>query len=115
MNKRLLLGPDLTIQLFGVLKRFRNEQVAMIGDIESMFYLVNVPENQYNFLRYVCWPEVDISKEEEDYHMCVHIFGGVSSPSCSNFALRGKADDNEPQFGKTAADTLNNFLYRSYA
>ena len=30
----------------------------------------------------------DISKEMEDYHMCVHIFGGVSSSSCSNFALR---------------------------
>ena len=105
LNKELLQGPELTNQLIGVLTRFRNEQVAIICDVESMFYQVKVPENQYNFLRYVWWPDGDISKEMEDYNMCVHIFGGVSSPSCSNF------DDNEPQFDKEVADTLKNFFY----
>ena len=38
INKELLNGPDLTNQLVGVLIKFRQEQVAVTGDIESMFY-----------------------------------------------------------------------------
>ena len=56
LNRELLQGSDLTNQLIGVLTRFRNDQVAIIGDIESIFYQVKVPENQYNFLRYVWYP-----------------------------------------------------------
>ena len=41
LNKHLLKGPDLTNSLSGVLYRFRREPVAIICDIESMFYQVN--------------------------------------------------------------------------
>ena len=38
--------------------------------------------------------------------MCVHVFGGVSSPSCSNYALRKTASDNQEEYGNDAAETL---------
>ena len=38
--------------------------------------------------------------------MCVHVFGGASSPICSNYALKRTAIDNEDQFGPEAAKTL---------
>ena len=38
LNDQLLKGPDLTNSLFGVLSRFRQERIALMADIESMFY-----------------------------------------------------------------------------
>ncbi len=37
LNSELLQGPDLTNTLVGVLLRFREEPVAIMADIESMF------------------------------------------------------------------------------
>ena len=44
LNNELMSGPDLTNQIIGVLIRFRQEPIAIIADIESMFYQVHVPE-----------------------------------------------------------------------
>ena len=43
--------------------------------------------------------------------MCVHVFGGTSSPSCSNYALKRTAVDGKTNFGKEAAETLQNSFY----
>ena len=43
INKALLPGHDLTSQIVGVLLRFREEQIAVIGDIEAIYHQVNVP------------------------------------------------------------------------
>ena len=43
--------------------------------------------------------------------MCVHVFGGVSSGACSNYALRRTAIENENKYGKDAAETLKNNFY----
>ena len=43
--------------------------------------------------------------------MCVHVFGGASSPSCCNHALKRTAIDNEVQFGLEAAKTLRRNFY----
>ena len=37
--------------------------------------------------------------------------GLVSSPSCSNYALKNAADDNKLKYGLEAADTLNKNFY----
>ncbi|XP_062587040.1 uncharacterized protein LOC134248654 [Saccostrea cucullata] len=42
LNFVLLSGPDLTNNLFGVLLRFRKERVAVMADIEQMFYCFRV-------------------------------------------------------------------------
>ena len=47
LNKNLLQGPDYTNSLVGVLLKFCEENVALFGDIESMFHQVKVrPEDQ---------------------------------------------------------------------
>ena len=43
--------------------------------------------------------------------MNVHLFGGVSSPSCSNFALRRAANDAENHVGRETADVLKKNFY----
>ena len=53
-------GPDLTKLLLGVLIRFRQEKVAFIGDIESMFYQVRIAEKHFSFLRSLWWENYDL-------------------------------------------------------
>lgn len=91
LNEELLQGPHLTSTLLGVLLRFRQESVAVMGDIQSMFHQVKVPKDDRDFLRFLWWPERNLTKEVSEFRMTVHLFGAVSSPSCASFALRKTA------------------------
>ena len=55
LSKQLIPGRDLTNQIVDVLIRFREEQVASMGDIEAMFYQVWIPECQRSMLRFLRW------------------------------------------------------------
>ncbi|XP_057294388.1 uncharacterized protein LOC130622946 [Hydractinia symbiolongicarpus] len=111
LNGRLMQGPDMTNLLVGILCRFRLEPVAFMADIESMFYQVKVPPNQRDYLRYLWWPDGDTSKDLVDHRMTVHIFGGNSSPSCSNYALKRSGTDNESEFGEEAVKVIMKDFY----
>ncbi|TWW61443.1 hypothetical protein D4764_04G0000900 [Takifugu flavidus] len=56
LNGQLMQGPDLTNKLIGALMRFREEPIAMMADIESMFYQVRVPGTDADLLRFLWWP-----------------------------------------------------------
>ena len=43
--------------------------------------------------------------------MKVHIFGGVSSPSCANYALKQTAEDNKEMFGEEISEVLQKDFY----
>ena len=93
LNKELIAGLDLTSQLVGVLTRFREEHIAYMADIEAVFHQVRAPENQRSLLRFLWWEHGDPRMGVEKLEMCVHLFGGKSSPSCSNYALKRTSVD----------------------
>ena len=111
LNKRLLQGPDLTNSLTGVLCRFRKEPVALMCDIEGMFHQVQVNKEHRNLLRFLWWEDGDTERPLVDYRMKVHLFGAVSSPGCSNFALKTTADDFEEECGLEAAEFVRGDFY----
>ena len=88
-------GPDLFNNLLGVFLRFREEPIAVIGDIRSMFHQVFVSEKDRNALRLLWYQDGDLEKPLMTYRMKVHLFGSTSSPSVASFALRRTAEDNE--------------------
>ena len=88
INRELLPRPDFTNEIAGVLLRFREEQMAVMGDIEAMFHQVKVPDDQCSFLRVLWWENFDTNEEIIDYEMTTHVFGGASSPLCSNFVFK---------------------------
>lgn len=65
LNNEPLQGPDLTNSLVGVLTRFRKEDVAIMADIEAMYYQVKVPEEDTDFMRFLWWPEGNIEHDME--------------------------------------------------
>ena len=111
LNTQLLQGPDLTNNLVGVLTRFREEPVAMMADVESMFHQVNVSPRDYDALRFLWWPGNDLSKEPQEFQMLVHLFGATSSPCCANFALRRTAHDNLDDFDISVIETVKRNFY----
>lgn len=83
LNAQLLQGPNLTNSLIGVLTRSRQKSIALMTDIETMFHQVKVSEDDIDLLRFLWWPDGNLSSELEEYKMVVHIFGAASSPSCA--------------------------------
>ena len=111
LNDKLLQGPDLTNSLLGVLTRFREEEVVIIGDIEAMFHQVKVPSWQQDFLRFLWWPNGDLEKKLEEYRMTVHLFGAVSSPSIANYALQRTAEEGVAKYGLAVSNTVKRNFY----
>ena len=111
LNDKLLQGPDLTNSLVGVLMRFRQESVALMADVEAMFHQIRVKPGDCSALRFLWWPDGDLDSEPEEHMMTVHLFGGVSSPSCANFALRKTAEDNKALFDPQIIHTVKRNFY----
>ena len=80
-------------------------------DVESMYYQVKVPDNQQAFLKFLWSNNGNLLEEPWDFVMCAHVFGGISSVSCSNYALRRSAVNNESIFGKAASEALQKNFY----
>lgn len=111
LNKELLQGPNLTSSLLGVLFRFRDEPVAFMGDIQAMFHQVKVAEEDRDFLRFLWWPNGDVTQDLVEHRMTVHLFGAVSSPSCASYALRKSADDHQSEFAANVCQAVKKNFY----
>ncbi|KAK0152982.1 hypothetical protein N1851_005349 [Merluccius polli] len=90
--------------------RFRQEPIAMVADIESMYHQVRIPEDDTDLQRFLWWPAGDLSQDIAEYRMVVHIFGATSSPSCANYALQRTAEENSSGSSPEAVNSiLKNF------
>ena len=110
-NKELLCGLHLKIQLASVLIRFCQEQMAAIGDTESMFYKVCISEEHKSLLTLLWQKDRDFNNPPINHEMGGHVFGGVTSSSCTNYALKKTAHDNKVMYGPEAGDILNKSFY----
>ena len=76
-----------------------------------MYYQVRIPEYQQSFIKFLWWENHNIEEEPSDFAMCVHAFGGVSSASCSNYALKRTTTDSADQYGQEAAEVVRSNFY----
>ena len=111
LNSNVLQGPNLTNSLIGVLCRFRQEHVALVADVESMYHQVCVDPKDVDALKFLWFPNGDLSKEPEEYQMVVHLFGGIWSACCANFALKRTALDNASKFDSIVTRTVDKNFY----
>lgn len=82
-----------------------------MADVEAMYHQVRVPIEDSNLLRFLWWPDGDLSQLLEEYRMRVHLFGATSSPSCANFALRKCAEDNRDSFSVQVVEMIMHSFY----
>ena len=76
-----------------------------------MFHQVRVDEKDVGALRFLWFPNGDITKEPEERQMMVHLFGGIWSPSCATFALQKTAEDHKADFKGNIVSTVKKNFY----
>ena len=91
--------------LDGITMHFRQDHIDLAADIETMFHQVRVKDDDCDALRFLWWPNGELSKQLKSYQMQVHLFGGTASPRCAAYALKRTAIDNEDLFEPEVAAT----------
>lgn len=86
-NRYLLPGPTLGPSLLGVLIRFRQEKVAISGDIKGMFRQVRLLDKDKPLMRFL-WRDHPSDESPSIYQWEVLPFGTTCSPCCATFALQ---------------------------
>lgn len=111
LNDHVCQGPDLANKLIGVLLRFRKGDIAFMADIEAMFHQIKVTPDDRDVLRFLWFKDDDTGKSLSTYRMTSHLFGGVWSPSCANYALQQVTKDFQETYPEIV---LNTILYNFY-
>ena len=112
LNDHLLTGPDLTNSIVGVLCRFRSDKVAVMCDVEQMFFQFRVASEHQKYLNFLWFENDDVqSGKVICYRMQSHIFGASSSPSVCNFCLKRVAKDFGHLFDPRAAAFVDKCFY----
>ena len=96
LNDKPLNGPDLLQNLIGIVFRFREHEIAMTADIESMFLQVAVPKEECKSLRFL-WRD-EPSDTVGIYEYTRHVFGAKKSPFCANYGFQQSGRDNKVEF-----------------
>ena len=82
-----------------------------MSDIKSMFHQIRVSPEYRDALRFLWWTDGNLNTKPQTYRMCVHLFGGIWSPSCATFALQRVAHENVGKFDPNVLYTILKNLY----
>ena len=107
LNEYWAKGPDLLNNILVVLLRFREYEVAFIGDIKKMYHTVatNVlDQHTYRFL----WRDMETTQEPDIYVIQRVSFGDKPSGAIATVALRKTAEMGKDQFPEASQVILIN-------
>ena len=110
LNSCLAKGPDCYMNnLLGILLRWREEQVALVGDIRKMFNSVHIKPLEQHCHRFL-WRDLETERDPDIYMMTRVNMGDTPAPAISTEAVYKTADlfkDQSPQ----AANLLKKSSY----
>ena len=96
--------------LFGVILRFREKEVAVMGDISKMYHRVLIPERDQHVHRFL-WRNLETEREPDVYVKTVLTFGYKPAPAMAQTALRKTAEENKNDYPEAAeALTKNSYM-----
>lgn len=101
LNDYWLKGPDLLNNLFGVILRFREERVAISGDVSKMYHRVLIPEVDQHVHRFL-WRDMEVDREPDVYIKTVLTFGDKPAPAMAQIALRKTAEEHQQSYPQAA-------------
>ena len=110
LNDCLHVGPALTPLIFDILMRFRENRIALIGDIEKAFLNIEVCPADRNCLRFLWFK--DCKKEDSEiivYRFNRVVFGVNSSPFLLNAVLRHHVESYKEVDQNFVSKMLNSF------
>ena len=95
LNSCLAKGPDCYMNnLIGILLRWREEQVALVGDIRRMFHSIHLNSLGQHCHRFL-WRDLETDREPDVYVMTRVNMGDTPAPAISTEAVYKTADMNQ--------------------
>ena len=89
--------------------RFREKEVAVLGDISKMYHRILIPERDQHVHRFL-WRNMETDREPVTYVKTVLTFGDKTAPAMAQIALRKTAQENKAGYPE-AAEVLTNNTY----
>ena len=102
-------GPDLLNSLVRVILCFRENAVAISGDISKMYHRILIPERDQHVHRFL-WRNMETNRDPDAYVKTILTFGDKSAPAMAQIALR-KTAEQEIDVHPEAAETLKQNTY----
>ena len=109
MRTGLAKGPDLLNNLLGVLIRFRENRIAISGDIRKIYHAVKIDSIDQHTHRFL-WRNMEIEREPCVYVITSVSFGDKPAGNIATLALRKTADMEKETYSK-AANIIQNSTY----
>lgn len=103
----LMTGPDNLAPLIDILRRFREKQIAVGGDIEEMYHQVEVRKEDRYSQRFL-WRDGNTEAVPDVYVMDVLTFGTNCSPSLAQNVKNKNASEFEKEYPKAATAIKEN-------
>ena len=104
LNDYWAKGPDLLNNLLGVLIRFRENEVAIVGDISKMYHTVKTSVLDQHTHRFL-WRDMESNRSPDIYVITSVSFGDKPAGAIAQLALRKTAESESDKYPQ-AADTL---------
>ncbi|XP_072933724.1 uncharacterized protein [Epargyreus clarus] len=106
LNDYLCTGPDLYNSLMGIMFRFRENEIVIMGDIKDMFLQIKIRAEDQNVLRFL-WQE----SPDSQIKACVMqrlIFGATCSPFIAQYIRNKNALKYEDLYPEAVSVIINN-------
>ena len=107
LNDYWYKGPDLLNNLFGVVLRFRENAVAVCGDITKMYHMVAIPPVDQHVHRFL-WRNYETERQPDTYVKTVLTFGDRPAPTMAITAMHKTAKLKQDVKPKAAEAIINN-------
>ena len=107
LNDYWFKGPDLLNNLFGVVLRFRENSVAVCGDITKMYHMVAIHPVDQHVHRFL-WRNFETDREPDTYVKTVLTFGDRPAPTMAITAMRKTAKMKQDEKPEAAEAIIKN-------
>ena len=101
LNEYWAKGPDLLNNLFGILVRFRENEVAFVGDVKKMYHTVKTKEVEHHTHRFL-WRNMKTERGSDVYVIQRVSFGDRPSGAIATVAMRKTAEMGTRQHPRAA-------------
>ena len=107
LNDYYCKGPDMLNTLIGILIRFRENYIAIVGDVSKMFHSIKIPlQDQMTHL--FLWRNLETNREPDTYAMTAVNMGDRPSATIAITALKKTAEMSETEYPIACKAIKNN-------
>jgi hypothetical protein len=106
LNEYIYQCGDHLHDLLGVLLRWRETPIAVVGDISKMFHQI-LMDSKSSHTHRLLWRIMDSNREPDIYIKQVWTFGNVAAPAVANIAVDLTAEKYSTRYPETSQAILN--------